>query len=387
VIVSGESNRGAQKLLILVDAFDEGGQEQQKLRVLARRLAGGKEVFTGVGGKRPVVVLAGAVDARKGLFMQQADKTVPVGNLFHDVHRQLILIARGVAVAVHGRHFVLAGGNLIVLGLGVDAELPELFIQVLHVGGHARADGAVVVIVQLLPLRGFRAEERPAAHAKVLTLEIKLLVDQEIFLFGSDVCDDLPRLCVAEQTKNPHRLTADRVNRAQQRRFFVKRFSGVGEEDGRNIERTVLDEGVGGGVPGGVASCLERRAQSARRERRGIRLAAYQLLAGKLHDNRAVTGRGDEAVVLFGGEAGPGLEPVGKVRRALLQRPCLHAVGNVVGNGKRQRFAFLQTRAPGVHGSGLDVLLHRLLVKYTAAEQGRNPIGGLIHVCILLFCA
>ena len=78
---------------------------------------------------------------------------------------------------------------------------------------------------------------------------------------------------------------------------------------------------------------------------------------------------------------------MGKVRRALLQRPCLHAVGNVVGNGKRQRFAFLQTRAPGVHGSGLDVLLHRLLVKYTAAEQGRNPIGGLIHVCILLFCA
>ena len=147
-----------------------------------------------------------------------------------------------------------------MLGLGVDAELPELFIQVLHVGGHARADGAVVVIVQLLPLRGLGAEERPATHAKVLTLEIKLLVDQEIFLFGSDVCDDLPRLCVAEQAKNPHRLTADRVNRAQQRRFFVKRFSGVGEEDGRNIERTVLDEGVGGGVPGGVASCLECRA-------------------------------------------------------------------------------------------------------------------------------
>ena len=87
-----------------------------------------------------------------------------------DVHRQLILIARGVAVAVHGRHFVLAGGNLIVLGLGVDAELPELFVQVLHIGRHARANGAVVVIVQLLPLGRLRAKKRPAAHAKILAL-------------------------------------------------------------------------------------------------------------------------------------------------------------------------------------------------------------------------
>ena len=102
--------------------------------------------------------------------MQQADEAVPVSDLLHDIHRQLVLVAGCVAVAVHRGHLVLAGGDLVVLGLGVDAELPELFVQVLHIGRHARANGAIIMIVQLLPLGGLCAEERPAAHAKVLAL-------------------------------------------------------------------------------------------------------------------------------------------------------------------------------------------------------------------------
>ena len=124
VVVAREGDGAAQQLLIFIHARDEGRQEQQKLRVLAGRLAGGEEVFARVGAQRPVIVLAGAVDTRKGLFMQQADQPVPVGDLLHDLHCQLVLVVGGVAVAVDGGHLVLGRSDLVVLGLAQNAELP-----------------------------------------------------------------------------------------------------------------------------------------------------------------------------------------------------------------------------------------------------------------------
>ena len=50
MVVSGERDCRAKKLLIFVHALNKGREEQQKLRVLAGRFAGGKEVFAGVGG-------------------------------------------------------------------------------------------------------------------------------------------------------------------------------------------------------------------------------------------------------------------------------------------------------------------------------------------------
>ena len=51
-----------------------------------------------------------------------------------------------------GRQLVLRGGDLVVLGLGEDAELPELLVQLVHERRHARLDGAEIVVVQLLAL-------------------------------------------------------------------------------------------------------------------------------------------------------------------------------------------------------------------------------------------
>ena len=49
VIVAREGDGAAQKLLIFVHALDERGEHQQEHGVLARRLAGGEEVFASVG--------------------------------------------------------------------------------------------------------------------------------------------------------------------------------------------------------------------------------------------------------------------------------------------------------------------------------------------------
>ena len=170
VIVARKGNGAAQKLLILIHALDERGEHQQEHGVLARRLAGGEEVFASVGRERPVNVLARAVDAREGLFMQQAHKVVALGDLFHRLHDELVLVARGVGVGVDGGHLVLAGGDLVVLGLGEHAELPQLFIELFHVGGHAGTERAEVVVVQLLTFRGLCAEQGAAAQAQVHAL-------------------------------------------------------------------------------------------------------------------------------------------------------------------------------------------------------------------------
>ena len=170
VIVARKGDRAAQQLLIFVHALDESGEDQQEHGVLAGRLAGGEEVLARVGGKRPVDVLARAVHARKGLFVQQAHKAMTLGDLFHRLHDELVLVARGVGVDVDGSHLVLAGRDLVVLGLGEHTELPQLLIELLHVSTHAGTKRTEVVVIELLTLGGLGAEEGAAAQTQVHAL-------------------------------------------------------------------------------------------------------------------------------------------------------------------------------------------------------------------------
>ena len=92
VVVAGGGYCGAEEVLILVDRLDDGGEEELEGEVILGVLARREKVLAGICGERPVVVLAGAVDAREGLFVQQADQTVLFGDLLHDLHGQLVVI-------------------------------------------------------------------------------------------------------------------------------------------------------------------------------------------------------------------------------------------------------------------------------------------------------
>ena len=59
-------------------------------------------------------MLARAVYAGKGLFVQQAHKTVAVGDLLHYLHLELVLIACGVCVGIDRRKLMLRRSNLVV---------------------------------------------------------------------------------------------------------------------------------------------------------------------------------------------------------------------------------------------------------------------------------
>ena len=68
------------------------------------------------------------------------------------------------------------------------------------------------MVVQLLPLGRLCAEERAAAHAKILALLIQRFVDEKILLLRADLRCDLFRFMIAEQPQYAQRLTADSLD-------------------------------------------------------------------------------------------------------------------------------------------------------------------------------
>ena len=248
-------------------------------------------------------MLAAAVDPIEGLFVEQADQTVLGGHVFHGLHGQLVVVSGNVGGGEDGGQLMLGGGHLVVFGFGQNAQLPQLFVQVFHKGGHPGLDSAKVVVLQLLALGGLGAEQGAAGKAQVRALVIQCLVHQEVLLLRAHGGDDPLGLLVPKQPQNAQGLDIQVLHRAQQGGLLVQNLAAVRTEGGGNVEGVPLHKGVRGGVPGGVAPSLEGGAQAAGGERGGVGLAFNQLFSGELHNHPPVRGGGDEAVVLFRGDA------------------------------------------------------------------------------------
>ena len=131
-------------------------------------------------------MLAAAVDAIKGLFMQKAHQTVLGGHFFQDLHRQLVMVGSDVAGGENGRQLVLGRGHLVVFCFGEHAKLPQFVVEILHKGLDAGLDSAKVMILQFLSLGAARSVKRTPCEDEVFALVIQRLVYQKIFLFRAD---------------------------------------------------------------------------------------------------------------------------------------------------------------------------------------------------------
>ena len=154
-------------------------------------------------------MLTAAVDSLERLFVQQAGESVPLGDLLHRFHGQLVVVGAHVGIGKHRRQLMLRGCHLVVLGLGKDTQLPQLAVEICHKRGHARLDGAEIMILQLLPLGRSGAEQRASAEHQVLPLPVQLFVHQKIFLLRADRRAHAGDLGIAEQPQNPQRLLID----------------------------------------------------------------------------------------------------------------------------------------------------------------------------------
>ena len=133
-----------------------------------------------------------------------------------------------------------------------------------------------------------------------------------------------------------------------------------------------FDESIGGGVPGGIATGLKGGPQTAGGEGGGVRLSLNQLLAGKLHDDAAIGRRSNEAVMLFCGDAGQGLKPVGKMGGAVLHSPVPHGGSYRVCHMGVQRSTLINGPLQRSINIGGQLGPHDPVIKYQTAEIVRN---------------
>ena len=273
--------------------------------------------------------------------MQQADKAVPAGNFLHHFHRELVLVGSYVSGGINHGKFMLGRGNLVVLCFGIDAELPELLVQFLHISLHTRLDGSEIVVVQLLAFGRFRAEKCSSGVTQILALQKHFPVYQEVFLFRPDIGRDSLYAFIAEEFQNSQCLTVDSLHTPQQGSLLIQRLPAVGTECRRDAERFFLDKRIAGWIPGSVSSGFKRCAQAAGRKRRCIRLTLDQFLSGKFHDGTSVRRRIDKAVMFLGSNARQRLKPVCKMCSSVLHRPGAHGRSHRIGKLLIQRRPFL----------------------------------------------
>ena len=165
-----------------------------------------------------------------------------VRNLLHHLHGQLVVIHGDISRLKNRCKLMLAGSNLVVLGLGRNAELPELLIQVVHIFGYLRLQNTEIVILHLLSLRSRCTDQCATGQKQVLTLEVHILVDQKILLLGSYCGIYMCHLFVAQKVQHLDCLCGESLHGAKKRCLLIQCLSAVGAESGRNVERSVLDK-------------------------------------------------------------------------------------------------------------------------------------------------
>ena len=370
VVVARRGDGHAQELLAVIDRRDDAREDHEEAQVLHGALAWVEEVLS-VRGQGPVVVLAGAVDALERLFVQQAHQAVMAGQKAHLLHGEQVLVNGAVRVREDGSQLVLGGCHLVVLRLGGDAELPQLLVKLLHELVHRGADGAEVVLFQLLAFARRRAEERAAREHQVLAARVVFLWNQEELLFIADGGHHaLGRF--AEQGEHALRLLVDGVHGAQKRGLLVEGLARVAAERRRDAQHLVLHEGVARRVPCGVTARLEGGAQAAVWEARRVGLALNELLAREAHNGAAVARGLQEGIVLFRRDARQRLEPVREVRGPALDGPFFHGVGYDVGDVKVERLSFLYGLNQAFVSRLRQALLHGALIEHHRPVDFRN---------------
>ncbi len=148
------------------------------MRGIARNQQGAQLVVA----QREVDVLAGAVDAGEGLLVEQALHAVLLSDCLEDRHRQLLMVRSDVGPLEHRRQLELAGGHLVVPGLGGNTELEQLALGVHHEAEDALRDSTEVVVVELLAFGRLRAEQCATGVDQVRPREEEVPIDQEVLL-------------------------------------------------------------------------------------------------------------------------------------------------------------------------------------------------------------
>ena len=329
---------------------------------LGGEVAGVEQLGAAEGGDGPVVVLAGAVDAREGLLLEERGEAVLAGDLLADLHHHEVLVRLDDDGAEEGRELVLVGRHLPVTGLEGDAELVALLLDLLHAAVHLRldVDGAHVVVAELLASRGHLAHDGAAGELEVHAALVGLAGDEEELLLEADVVHGALDL-EAAVLEEPRGFLGHCLVRAVERGLLVERLAVVGDEAGGNEDVVVAHEGRGGGVDAEVAARGVRRAHAAVGVGGTVRLAEEDVLALELKGGGAVVVELEGAELHLAGhtvaEGGRhGLEPVAERGGAGIEAPLEESLGDLISLGAVVDPGVI-VEVGGGHADSLEVLV------------------------------
>ena len=269
VIVGRRRDRSAQQVGVQVHRPHHRHQEHQELQVGVGLVLRIEQVDARVGGHRPVVVLARAVDAGERLLVQQRGQAVPLRHPLDRLHRQHLVVAGDVALLEQRRDLVLPRRHLVVPRLDRHAQPPQLPLHLVPctpapAPGSCRSTGPPAAA----PSGGrdpnrVRSHDTRSGRAKNRSRSIrKYSCSGPTVVNTCDTPSSVPNILRMRQ-----RLLGQRLHRAEQRDLGVERLAGPRHEGGRNAEGDGAalapdQERRTGRVPGRVAAGLERRAQA-----------------------------------------------------------------------------------------------------------------------------
>ena len=147
-----------------------------------------------------------SIDASEWFLVEKADKAMFLSDLLHGLHDDVVVVGGNVGSKEDGGKLMLSWSDFVMLGLGEDAKLPELFVEVIHEIGDLGLDDAEIMVIKLLSFWGWSAKEGSASEHKVFPLFVKVFVDKEVFLFWTSGGLDMIDILVVEVLKDAHGL-------------------------------------------------------------------------------------------------------------------------------------------------------------------------------------
>ena len=175
-----------QKILIFIDCLYNSSKEHQKSQVVVRIVSGVKQINTGIGGNRPIVMLTAAVYTMERFFVEKTSKTVSLCNLLHHFHSELVVVGSRICILKKRSQLMLCGSTLVVLSLCIDTQLPKLLIKVSHKSGNSGLNGTEVVVAHLLTLGSTCTKQSSSRKHKVFSFFKKFFINKEILLFRTN---------------------------------------------------------------------------------------------------------------------------------------------------------------------------------------------------------
>ncbi|CAE6962534.1 unnamed protein product [Symbiodinium natans] len=389
VVVASARHGAAHHLVVLRQAVGQAGNGRHVQLRTSLVLARVEEVQAGVGADGPVGVLSAAVDAGKGLLVEEHLQTQLGGFPVHHLHEADVAVARHVGGTEDGGHLMLSRCHLVVLHSHWAPDLQHLSLDNVQQLLHAAGDRLEVVQVSLLMAGRQLAEQRAAGVHQVRPgLEV-LGTEHEELLLPSQVAEHA--LCIGSDSnvlQEAQAVEGHRIHRSQERRLLIDAFSEVRDEGTRNVQASIHHEWRGRAVPGGEGGCGVGHSQASIREGGAIRLTLEEALRWQagLHRLGDVLGtelQVHEGVFLEGSKhaadgatsATQGEEPVGEVDGTALASPCEHGVGDNLHVVLRGWGPADQALVEALHDGCRELRCHDGVVEHAGAHRG-DRVGG-----------